>query len=74
MDEKVKKIQEDNKDMAFKFLIESVNKSTKEAFDLREREILLLKKLLDAEKKITFLIGELAKEKYPSEQEDSDSE
>lgn len=61
---------ENKKDEAFRLLLEEVNHTTEELYDLRQREIVLLQKLLDAEKKVTFLCGELAKEKYKKEPEE----
>ncbi len=55
------------KDDAFKFLLEAVNNSTEEIYRLRKREISLLKQLLEADKKVTGLIQELAEKTFPKE-------
>ena len=56
---------EDKENCAYELLIEIVVKTTDELYELRQREINLLQRLLNAEKKISFLVGELAKEKFP---------
>ena len=56
------------KDDAFKFLLEAVNNSTEEIYRLRKREISLLKQLLEADKKVTGLIQELAEKTFPKEE------
>ena len=56
------------KDDAFKFLLEAVNNSTEEIYRLRKREISLLKQLLEADKKVTGLIQEIAEKTFPKEE------
>ena len=59
-------MEENNqKEEAFKLLIEAVNNSTEELYRLRKREITLLQKVLNSEKKITSLISQLADAKFP---------
>ena len=62
-------MEENNqKEEAFKLLIEAVNNSTEEIYRLRKQEIALLKKVLNAEKKITSLISQLADAKFPKQE------
>jgi hypothetical protein len=55
---------EEEKDKAWKLLIDSLNETTTEIYKLRQKEISYLQTILDLEKKTTFLISEMANEKY----------
>lgn len=55
---------EEEKDKAWKLLIESLNHSTEESHELRQREIKNLQTILDLEKKITLLIEKFAEKQY----------
>ena len=55
------------KENTFKYLLQALSKSTEQIYDLKQREIDLLQRLLDTEQAVTHLIEELAKQKFPKE-------
>ena len=57
--------QDIRKEKTLKYLLEALSKSTEEIYDLKQKEVNLLQRLLDTEQTVTYLIGELAKQKFP---------
>ena len=53
------------KEETLKYLLEALNRSTEEIYDLKQKEVNLLQKLLNTEQAVTHLIEEIAKQKFP---------
>jgi len=74
-DDKMYKVEFDKteqnirKEETLKYLLEALNKSTEEIYELKQKEVNLLQRLLDTEQAVTHLINELAKQKFPIEKQ-----
>ena len=69
--EKMAKTKIEGQEEAFKFLLEQINKTTEEYFESRKREINLMQKLFNAEKKVSALIHQISRgQNFEKKQED----